>query len=254
MNNPLYFLRLPVHLERLWRLAGERNWLARNGGASDEGLALHHALNEVFGPAVLKPFRLMMSPGEARGFIYSYSQHPPETLRETAALCGPEYDRLFELDRLQTKPMSVDFSSGRQLGFDIRLRPVRRSRKTAAETGSREIDVFLHEALEKFPQAAHPEKSEMIKAGRKREAVYGDWFQERLAGAADISRVKLVHFRRSVAIRNGQVIEGPDAILQGNLTVGDSRKFAALIRHGVGRHKAYGYGMLLLRPPGSGTC
>ena len=43
-------------------------------------------------------------------------------------------------------------------------------------------------------------------------------------------------------------IQGPDAVLNGELVVGDPAAFASLLANGVGRHKAYGYGMLMLRP------
>ena len=33
------------------------------------------------------------------------------------------------------------------------------------------------------------------------------------------------------------------------MTIRDPLAFGRLIRNGIGRHKAYGYGMLLLRPP-----
>jgi CRISPR system Cascade subunit CasE len=46
--------------------------------------------------------------------------------------------------------------------------------------------------------------------------------------------------------------EGPDAVLEGVLEVVDGEAFAALLRRGVGRHRAFGFGMLLLRPPRSG--
>ena len=49
---------------------------------------------------------------------------------------------------------------------------------------------------------------------------------------------------------NGRGPNGPDATLHGVLTVQDPVTFGRLIRNGIGRHKAYGYGMLLLRPPG----
>jgi hypothetical protein len=42
--------------------------------------------------------------------------------------------------------------------------------------------------------------------------------------------------------------EGPDAILRGEFVVKDPASFAAVLTNGVGRHRAYGYGMLLLRP------
>ena len=92
----------------------------------------------------------------------------------------------------------------------------------------------------------------MQSAGRSREAVYAAWFADRLGDAAEIETVRLAGFRRGLAARgDGRGIEGPDAILHGTLTVRDPEIFVDRLRRGVGRHKAYGYGMLLLRPPGS---
>ena len=45
--------------------------------------------------------------------------------------------------------------------------------------------------------------------------------------------------------------EGPDALMRGELTVTDGTAFACLLKKGIGRHRAYGYGMLLLRPADS---
>lgn len=44
--------------------------------------------------------------------------------------------------------------------------------------------------------------------------------------------------------------EGPDATLRGCLRIEDGAGFAALLGRGVGRHRAFGFGMLLLTPPG----
>ena len=40
----------------------------------------------------------------------------------------------------------------------------------------------------------------------------------------------------------------PDAIMHGALIVSDPGAFHALLARGVGRHCAFGFGMLLLRP------
>ncbi|WP_083761830.1 type I-E CRISPR-associated protein Cas6/Cse3/CasE [Alkalilimnicola ehrlichii MLHE-1] len=40
----------------------------------------------------------------------------------------------------------------------------------------------------------------------------------------------------------------PDALVTGRLTVRDPDTFATLVARGVGRHRAFGFGMLLLRP------
>jgi CRISPR system Cascade subunit CasE len=63
----------------------------------------------------------------------------------------------------------------------------------------------------------------------------------------------LERFCRSFTLRRDKSrrlrsVEGPDASFSGVLVVEDPEKFAGLLAHGVGRHAAFGYGMLLLRP------
>ena len=45
-------------------------------------------------------------------------------------------------------------------------------------------------------------------------------------------------------------VEGPDAVMAGTLTVADPVAFAGTLGRGIGRHAAFGYGMLLLSAPG----
>lgn len=252
MTEPLYFVRIPIHLNRLWRLAAERNWTAQSGRFIDEGLALHHALGEVFGPSALQPFRLMVPPRGHEGFVYGYARQKPDSLRDTAALCGPEYETVFRLASIEAKSMPVNFTAGRRLGFDIRTRPVRRSRSLSDSKSPREIDVFQHATETRFPEppqvAVSGDEREMARDGQTREVVYRQWLAERMDGIAQITDLRLSHFSRSLAVRNGHATEGPDAVLQGELTVSNPISFQGLLARGVGRHKAYGYGMILLRP------
>ena len=57
-------------------------------------------------------------------------------------------------------------------------------------------------------------------------------------------------FRRARAFRklNERHSEGPDAVMRGIFTVAEPEAFAGLLSRGIGRHRSYGYGMLLLRP------
>ena len=48
--------------------------------------------------------------------------------------------------------------------------------------------------------------------------------------------------------RQPRVTMGPDVVMQGRLRVSDPQAFAQLLARGVGRHRAFGFGMLLLRP------
>ena len=75
-------------------------------------------------------------------------------------------------------------------------------------------------------------------------------FSERFGDAVSVEQCRLVSVNRTRVVRGSSgAPEGPDAILQGTLAVSNEETFAEILRNGVGRHRAYGYGMLLLRPP-----
>lgn len=239
----LHLVEIPLVLKRLhiWVAARE---LGRRG-ALDEGLALHHLLGEVFGPAMLQPFRLLVAPRAERGTLYAYSATDAEDLRATAAVTtGPGEGEVLPLERLRSIPRpDTAWREGQRLGFDLRARPVvRLLRGIEGPEGSfakgTEVDCFL-------PQALGPGET------RPREAVYLDWLDDRLGDAASIERdtTRLASFRRSKVQRGKRRIEGPDAVFHGTLTIRDPAAFAQMLARGVGRHRAYGYGMLLLRPP-----
>lgn len=82
-----------------------------------------------------------------------------------------------------------------------------------------------------------------------RDQVYAQWLAERFSNAAYIENVTMTSFERSRVLRGERKSEGPDVTFQGELTVRESGRFGQILRSGIGRHKAYGYGMLLLRPP-----
>jgi len=50
--------------------------------------------------------------------------------------------------------------------------------------------------------------------------------------------------------RASRAIDGPDVTFTGTLEVTDSAAFSALLARGLGRHRAFGFGMLLLAPGG----
>jgi CRISPR system Cascade subunit CasE len=80
-------------------------------------------------------------------------------------------------------------------------------------------------------------------------------------GAVDLSDVQMNQYQRLDVLRRtqrvepdgarrGHVVAGPDVVLSGQLRVVDQQAFAHLVARGVGRHRAFGFGMLLLRPAG----
>jgi CRISPR system Cascade subunit CasE len=105
----------------------------------------------------------------------------------------------------------------------------------------REIDAFIHATLTALND---------VKVDR--EAVYVHWLERELQreGASSLNTARLPEFRRELMRRDGGArVERPNAVLEGELTVRDPVAFRALLARGLGRHRAFGFGMLLLRPP-----
>ena len=48
----------------------------------------------------------------------------------------------------------------------------------------------------------------------------------------------------------GARLEGPDAWFRGTLAIVDPNAFAALLARGIGRHRSFGFGCLLIAPSG----
>ena len=151
--------------------------------------------------------------------------------------------------RCETREMPA-FASGQRLGFRTRVCPVVRTRRPGqrplATTRSgrarhREMDAFIHATLTADTQTEID-----------REYVYVRWLRRELqrGGASRLESARLTEFRRERMRRgDGGRLERPNAVLEGTLTVLDPEAFRALLTRGLGRHRAFGFGMLLLRPP-----
>ena len=183
--------------------------------------------------------------------LYAYSREPVAPLLERArAFADPALWDPLGLDHLAGKPMPTTYPAGSRLGFEVRVRPVRRRER---DNGTNERDVFLI-ACDQVDAATPVDRA----------AVYSAWLDEQLTqGGARLVRVlsegversccRLNAFRRVCvarrdAIRRLRWVEGPDAVMSGVLEITDPDAFARLLARGIGRHRAFGFGMLLLRP------
>jgi CRISPR system Cascade subunit CasE len=111
-------------------------------------------------------------------------------------------------------------------------------------TKTREIDAYVH-AREKGDT-------------RDKTAIYLDWVRNRLAaGGAEVDAMRLDGMESVKVMRRGvstegwrglRAIAGHTVAMVGALRVADQRRFAEMIARGVGRHRAFGFGMLLLAP------
>jgi len=215
-------------------------------GRADEDMSygIHAWLAAAFGDMAPKPWRLLMDrrrPMRVLGYSAATADRLRQRLVEFAepgaftVVSDPEAD-------IASKPMPR-WSPGRRLAFEILVCPVGRK----ADSGL-EKDLFLIQV-------------DAVGDGRvDRGTVYCSWVQERLErdGACEVNTIRLKGFRLVNQVRRAQSTGGsrkigrlvrPQALLHGELTVGDPETFGYLVAQGVGRHRSFGYGMLLLRPP-----
>ncbi len=237
MTKPLQMIRAEVNVRDFQRWMGMRR-------LRDPDHGMHCLLTECFGKDLSpKPFRAIFPRGGLRGCLYGYCTADAEELCEAASIYAePLQCGIMPAQSIESKPMPMEWAPGKRLGFETRVRPiVRRTDKAECRPG-KEWDAFQLEAI-RYPKGEMP---------RSREEVYADWLSRQLdgRGGAELESATLQSFQRTRAIRkrHSRYSEGPDALMRGTLTVTDGQAFASLLAQGVGRHRAYGYGMLLLRP------
>lgn len=236
----------------LMRLQPDSNalaaWSSRHGLTSpdgDFGYTLHALLAAAFGDIAPSPLRYL---GGREGLL-AYSSQDPESLRLNAMLAAPDVARALGLDTMDSRPFPDVWKTGQHLRFDVRVRPVVRTKD------GRERDAYLH-SLGERPNGAQ----EAAAPGADRVHIYGDWLAKQFAvdHAARIREAHMNAFRLTRVVRKGnrvdnglrdaQLVNGPDVVFKGELIVGDSDAFSRLLARGIGRHRAFGFGMLLLRP------
>lgn len=217
-------------------------WAVRQrqpSGIQDDGYVWHGLLRAVFGDAAPKPFvdRLDAGANEVLGYVRTFT--PLQNVEPLAAQAAG-------LDRLQSNPMPMAWRAGRLLSFEVRARPIVRSRQTGPSVSPVELDAAI---------AARRTDPTIT-----REQTYRQWLARELArdGAAELIRMRLAGFSRSRAVRrhgpqggrSWGSVEGPDAWLRGVLQIADPERFGTLLARGVGRHRSYGFGCLLVAPAG----
>lgn len=194
----------------------------------DEDSATHALVTELFGRQTFQPFRYREISGRG-GILNGYTEASAEELRDMVALsAGPEGEALLDGDIL-TKPMYLP-SKGQRVGFEIKVTPVVRTGQARVER-----DVYMRD----------------LALGLKtdRDMSYAKWLAQRLEPASTIEAFRLVRHKTYKSKRKKNSVTVNSAVIQGTLTVRFEDAFHTLMKNGVGRQKAYGFGMLALTAP-----
>lgn len=236
----LFMVRAEFDPPSLMRFA-ERTGL---GNVADGGYIMHAALAALWGDAAPRPF--VVRDSGRRLTLVGYASHSHHELIDSAcALADPIAASAVDLESICSKPMPSAWRSGTFYRFETSVCPVVRVSGRSAGEKPRELDVFLHRCLRVSADTLVD-----------REAVYREWLACELArgGAARVRAVRVVRFQRQRLARRDRSgsdpglrrCERPDATLAGILEVASPESFAALLRRGLGRHRGFGFGMLLL--------
>ncbi len=123
---------------------------------------------------------------------------------------------------VQTKPVHTDFLAHEFYAFEITLNPGRRDKHTGK-----------------------------IMAIRGREAIE-QWFKDRAPKSWGFSvnpaNLEIQNLNVQTFEKGGKVITHGSATLKGTLTVIDRERFAQSFTEGIGRGRAFGFGLLQIRP------
>lgn len=228
----LHLLRIPVDPPRLLRFAFEH-------GIREEdetlGYTLHAWLAALFGELAPKPFRYF----ERRREVLAYARADHASLLDHAqTFASPLAWQALDADGVASKPMPERWRAGQRLRLEVLTCPV--SRKDDEEK-----DVYLR-ALDRLGEAA-PTRAE----------VYRQWFAAQWHDTVRLESVELMGMSaRSFLLRrdrrNGsrlRRVERPQALFGAEAVVHDAEAFAERLARGIGRHRAFGFGMVLLSPP-----
>ncbi|WP_062195575.1 type I-E CRISPR-associated protein Cas6/Cse3/CasE [Caldimonas taiwanensis] len=228
----LHLVRLPIAPPRLMRFAH-----AHGITQEDEtwGYTLHAWFAALFGEHAPKPFRYV----ERRREVLAYAGVDAAKLLEHAqTYASPLAWEALDAAGVASKPMPSEWRAGQRLHLEVLACPV--SRKEGDEK-----DVYLR-ALDRLGDAAPP-----------RGEVYREWFARQWQGVVQLEQVELLGMAAQARLlrrdhRNGhrlKTIERPWALFDAEATILDPVRFGEQLARGIGRHRAFGFGMVLLAPP-----
>ena len=253
MSAGLHIVRLVLDRRELARVA-VRHGLSRS---VDEGYLLHAGLSQLFATSSERakvPFHTfavddtLKEAAEHPELVYllAYSDLDEAGLN---ARMGPARASLVR--KCASRPLHP-VPAGTRAVFRLRACPIKRYGKDSKQfreekkkQGAIEIDAYVAACIQAGPGVVVD-----------RSLVYRNWLERQLDArpGARLVDVEVASFHRDRLSRQtqgeerrGHGCERPDVTFAGALEVTDAPAFDELLRRGVGRHRAFGFGMLRLR-------
>jgi CRISPR system Cascade subunit CasE len=242
--SPLHIVRLAIATQALFELGKRRRLPTRD---ADVDYLAHCLVSELFGDHAPKPFRVVGQQGRYTEMLGYCARSSVELSRQAQQFADPALYAACQWDRVASKTMPSKWANGTLLGFEVRACPiVRLGRKHPTHRAGAEVDAYLQHLTAAGATDAVT-----------REAVYRKWLGSELArrDGAELLDARVDGFqlgkimrRTKGETRRTKLSQRPDVVFRGELRVTNPSEFMELLRRGIGRHRAFGFGMLLLRP------
>jgi len=246
MAEPIHLVKVPLRAHKLVAFARSRGLPVRE---FDEGYVAHAVMRELWQERAPAPFALRGQGGVLEAWGYAPVDASALAQGVHASRDPAIAGTLGRIEDIESREVPR-IGPGRPIGFVVRACPV--VRLASARNGHRagaEVDAFLARCFT-------VEKGVSL----SREAVYREWLERALSrpetgvrarrvGVAAMSRIRLLR-RTHGASRATRTVERPDVTFEGEAVVEDADLLLKYLAHGVGRHRAFGFGALMLTPAG----
>ena len=195
MDNELHMIQAEINTRSLYQ------WMALMD-IDDVEYAMHCVLRESFGDLAPRPYRLKnMAGNSSTGVLYGYTKANSNALQEaTAIFSSPKQSSIIPSDSICSKPIMNYWQPGKQMGFEVRVRPVVRPKRE--NDTNYECDAFL-----KSP------------ADSTREDAYSNWLTQQfeIKKGAVLEQAQMVSYCQSRIVRKRRSFvrdsEGPDVVM-----------------------------------------
>jgi len=235
----LHLWRLALDPARLAAIAREQRIPVSD---EDHGYAGHALLCGLFGKErTPKPWHL----DERRMVLWAYAPLALDDAERTHA--DPLFHVAVRWEHSASRPMPL-LKTGQRVGFDLRACPVVRHGGRDQQTGS-EHDYLLWREVRRRPD--DPANLDPL-------GIYAEWLAERgwkAASGAVLTAAQVTGWSKPMGGnvnawrgRGDGRLRLPDVRFTGVVTVSDPAALQTSLARGIGRHRAFGFGMLLLKP------
>jgi hypothetical protein len=241
-----HIVQVSINIPRVMRFY-KRFWGHRSPGLSDVGMLIKTALTETFvGEAAIRPWRQQ---GEGDEFgtltILGVSKYDAEQLKDMVVDSLPELANCYDTNSFFSKPLR-DFEAGKR----YQIQSLVSARKMTSFVGGKYVERRVERDLYSIEKEFCEAKG---KTPRSREEVYTDFFQDFFEDTVEFESCKIKSIKSDRTVRKDEnglpniAFSSNSAEFEATVKIKDAECFRNLLINGIGRAKAYGHGMVLVR-------